>query len=212
MQVAAFVEHGLWLVTATVARAALSDSIAHCLVFEAAMKQRHAQALVLHGLDLEQTFGDFGIEGPKQRWLEDPAWQPARALVEELRNVRDFGEAIVAVNLCFEPLVGVLVRRDLLGHGALASRDPVTPAVVRAAQLEWDWTRAWTAAFARFVAADEDHGEANRDQLVAWVERWRPPSEEAATALEALGVSADAGRDFEPLVAAAGLASAEVAA
>lgn len=42
----AFVEHGLWLPTASAQRDCLSDTIAHCVGLEAATKQRQAQTLV----------------------------------------------------------------------------------------------------------------------------------------------------------------------
>src|SRR5581483_10875534 len=48
LQVPAYLEHGLWFATATVARDCLSDSVAQCVCLQAAMKQRSAQAIVLY--------------------------------------------------------------------------------------------------------------------------------------------------------------------
>ena len=40
---------------------------------------------------------------------------------------------IVAANLCFEPVVGTLIRRELGTRAAAASGDTVTPVLARAA-------------------------------------------------------------------------------
>ena len=45
-------------------------------------------------------------------FLEAGPWRPARRYVERVRATPDWGERVVAVNLCFEPLVGLLLRRS----------------------------------------------------------------------------------------------------
>ena len=112
LQVPAFVEHGIWLALASAARDCLSDTVAHCVALEAAMKQRQAQALLLYGLDLEESLGEFPVESARMTFLEAGPWQPARRYVERVRATPDWGERVVAVNLCFEPLVGLLLRRS----------------------------------------------------------------------------------------------------
>ena len=69
---------------------------------------------------------------------------------------------IVAANLCFEPVVGTLIRRELGIRAAAANGDTVTPVLARAASQEWEWARAWTTELVRFLLADEAHGAANR--------------------------------------------------
>jgi propane monooxygenase small subunit len=181
--VPAFVDHGLWLATASSARACLSDSITHCMVFEAAMKQRQAQAFVLMSMDYETELGDFSMARAKESWLRAEPWQGAREVVERMMTIRDWVEVLAAVNLCFEPLVGVLVRREMLLRPALAGHDPVTPVLARNAQLEWEWTRDWTLELVRFLTTDEKHGEANREALSDWVATW---GDYARTAAEAI--------------------------
>jgi hypothetical protein len=212
LQVPAFVEHGLWLATATIARECLSDSIAHCLVLEAAMKQRQAQALVLYGMDLEEQFGGFDVEPAKRSFLEDAAWQPARAYLERLRTIEDWGELIVAVNACFEPLVAEPLRRDLLMRSAGANGDAVTPAVVGGAQLEWEWARGWTVAFLELALADAEHGDANRELVDGWIEAWGTAARSAASALEPVYDGRPAGPAFADSRAAAERAQAAMLA
>ena len=184
LQVPAFVEHGLWLALASAGRDCLSDSVAHCVVLDAAMKQRHAQAIVLYGLDLEACFGDFPVERARASFLRDAHWQPARGYLERLRATSDWGERIVAANVCFEPLVGLLLRRELFMRAPKWGGDALTSTVGHVAQLEWAWIHDWTAELMRFVLADAEHGAANREVLEGWIADWLPEARAAASALD----------------------------
>jgi propane monooxygenase small subunit len=196
LQVPAFAEHGLWLATASVGRDCLSDSITHCVVLEAAHKQRLAQSIVLYAMDLEGHFGELPPAAAKQRWMEHPAWQPARRFVEHLHSTTDWAEVIVAANLCYEPLAGTLIRRELGMRTATLNGDQVTPVVARAGQLEWNWTADWTAEFMKLVLADERHGSHNRGVVAGWIGSWMAQAKEATEALsravEQAGVGFDA--------------------
>jgi propane monooxygenase reductase subunit len=185
LQGPAFVEHGLWFAMATVARDCLSDSVATCVCLQAAMKQRSAQAIVLYAMDLEEHLGlgDFSIETARESFLTDEAWQPTRRYLERLAATPDWGEVIVAANLCLEPILGTLIRRELGTRAAAASGDTVTPVLAAAATQEWEWVRAWSTELCRFLLDDEIHGAANRAQIRAWVEDWMPLALEAALAL-----------------------------
>jgi len=184
LQVPAFAEHGLWLATASVGRDCLSDALTHAVVFEAANKQRTAQSLVLYAMDLEARFGPFEIAASKQRWLEHEAWQPTRELVERLHSVNDWAEVIVATNLCFEPLVGAMIRRELGVRAARANGDAVTPAVMGPAQAEAAWAADWTVPLMAHVLGDDAHGAGNREVLAGWLASWLPA---CVAAVEALG-------------------------
>ena len=184
LQVLAFIDNGLWLATATQHRSALSDTTAHCIGLESAMKQRSAQAYVVYGMDLDDRFGDFPIERSKTAFLDDPAWQPTRDYLERLRTVTDWAEVAFAINAVFDPLVGLLLRRELLQRCASAQGDQVTPAVVRPAQQEWQWSRDWTVALLCHVLADERSAEANAAVVGRWRDFWVPLARAACDALE----------------------------
>ncbi|HTX44668.1 MAG TPA: 2Fe-2S iron-sulfur cluster-binding protein, partial [Solirubrobacteraceae bacterium] len=187
LQIPAYVEHGLWFATATAARDCLSDSVTSCVCLQAAMKQRSAQAIVLYAMDLEREFGvEFPIESARDAFLNEPAWQPTRAYLERLAATPDWGEVVIAANLCFEPLVGTLIRRELGIRAAAANGDTVTPVLARVATQEWEWIRAWTLELVRFLYEDPEHGPANRAVIERWVEAWRPRAVEAAAALAPL--------------------------
>ncbi|HET8976967.1 MAG TPA: MmoB/DmpM family protein, partial [Solirubrobacteraceae bacterium] len=178
LQTAAFVEHGLWFALATAARDCLSDSVATCVCLQAAHKQRSAQAVVLYAMDLEPVLGlDLSIEAARTSFLRDEAWQPARRYLERLAATADWGEVLVAVNLCFEPAVGTLLRREVGMRAAAARGDIVTPVLARAATEEWRWARAWTIALVQFLGGE------NRAVVERWVGEWMPRALEAAEAL-----------------------------
>jgi ferredoxin-NADP reductase/ferredoxin len=184
LQIPAFVEHGLWFALATAARDCLSDSVATCVCLQAAHKQRSAQAIVLYAMDLEPHLGcELPIGAAREAFLRDPAWQPTRRYLERLAATPDWGEVIVAANLCFEPVVGTLIRRELGTRAAAASGDTVTPVLARVATQEWRWARAWTVALVRLLISDAAHGAHNRAVIEGWMEDWMAPAREAAAAV-----------------------------
>ena len=182
LQLPAFYEHGLWRALCGAARPALSDLVTHAIVLEAAMKQRQAQDLVVYAMDLEPDIGECSTEAARTRWLEEPAWQPVRALVERVASVHDWMERVIATNLCIEPLVGNLLRREMLLVPASANGDPVTPVIIGNAQREWLWYRDWTIDLVRFCVEDEDFGDHNRDVLTEWTQSWNAEAEAAVDA------------------------------
>jgi ferredoxin-NADP reductase/ferredoxin len=184
LQIPAFVEHGLWFALATAARDCLSDSVATCVCLQAAHKQRSAQAIVLYAMDLEPHLGcELPITAARQAFLREPAWQPTRRYLERLAATADWGEVIVAANLCFEPVVGTLIRRELGTRAAAANGDTITPVLARAATQEWEWARAWTVALVRFLTSDADHGAHNRTVIDGWLADWMAQAQEAAAAI-----------------------------
>ena len=98
------------------------------------MKQRSAQAIVLYAMDLEQHLGRVPDRGGARRVpaATSAGSRPARYL-ERLAATPDWGEVMVAANLCFEPVVGTLMRRELGIRAAAANGDTVTPVLARVA-------------------------------------------------------------------------------
>lgn len=186
-QVPAFAEHGLWLATASIGRDCLSDAITHCVVMQCAHKQRLAQSIVLYAMDLETNLGgEFSTAAAKERWLEHPAWQPTREYVERLHSLTDWGEVIVATNVCYEPIVGAIVRRELGIRAATVNGDTITPVLARTGQVEWGWTADWTRELMGLVFDDAEHGTKNREVVAGWIAEWLPRASAAAEALTAI--------------------------
>jgi len=183
LQLPAFYEHGLWRALCGAARPALSDLVTHAIVLEAAMKQRQAQDLVVYAMDLEPEIGECSTEAARARFLDEERWQPVRALVEHVAAASDWAERLVATNLCIEPLVGTLLRREMLLVPASVNGDPVTPVIIGNAQREWLWYRDWTSELVRFCVDDEQFGDQNREVLRDWTARWNAEADAAADAL-----------------------------
>jgi ferredoxin-NADP reductase/ferredoxin len=183
LQIPAYVEHGLWFALATAGRDCLSDSVATCVCLQAAMKQRSAQSIVLYAMDLEAVYGEFPISAARDEFLRAEPWQPTRRLLERLWAARDWGEVIVAANLCFEPVIGTLLRRELGIRAAALNGDTVTPTLARVASQEWEWAREWTSELVRFLVEDSALGSSNRAVLSEWVGEWQPLCLEAASAI-----------------------------
>jgi propane monooxygenase small subunit len=185
LQLPAFYEHGLWRALCGAARPALSDLITHAIVLEAAMKQRQAQDLVVYAMDLEPEIGECSTEAARARFLEEDAWQPLRALVEHVNAKPDWAERVIATNLSIEPLVGSLLRREMLLVPASLNGDPVTPVIIGNAQREWLWYRDWTSELINFCLGDEEFGAQNREVLRGWAADWNAQADAAADALAA---------------------------
>jgi NAD(P)H-flavin reductase/ferredoxin len=197
LQIPAYLEQGLWFATATVARDCLSDSVTTCVCLQAAMKQRSAQAIVLYAMDLDEHHGGFSIDVARRSFLEDEEWQPTRAFLERLAATHDWGEVIVAANLCFEPIVGTLIRRELGTRAAALNGDAITPVLARVETQEWEWIRGWSTELVRFLLDDAEHGEANRAVISGWIEEWLPLALQAALALVPVAGRVPTGIDIE---------------
>jgi propane monooxygenase small subunit len=183
LQLPAFYEHGLWRALCGAARPALSDLLTHAIVLEAAMKQRQAQDLVVYAMDLEPEIGECSTEAARTRFLEEDAWQPVRALVEHVNAKPDWAERVIATNLSIEPLVGSLLRREMLLVPASLNGDPVTPVIIGNAQREWLWYRDWTSELIDFCVGDGEFGAQNREVLRGWAADWNAQADAAAEAL-----------------------------
>jgi hypothetical protein len=160
-------------------------------------------------MDLEEHHGPFPIEEAREVFLSAEPWQPTRRFLERLWSTRDWGEVIVAANLCFEPAVGTLLRRELGIRAAAASGDTVTPTLARVEAQEWEWARAWTAEFVHFLVEDPSFGSANHATIRRWLDEWMPQADEAVSALAPLlpeGTDIGAVRQYgADLLAEAGL-------
>jgi propane 2-monooxygenase small subunit len=152
---------------------------------------------LLDSMDREEHFGDFSVDRARESWLRDEPWQPARKYVERLRATPDWGERVIAANLCFEPRVGLMVRRELLMRSVRFNGDILTHALSHVAQLEWEWVRGWTVGLVNFVQEDSEHGAQNREVLARWLAEWTPLAEEAVEALEPVFAELPAGIEFE---------------
>jgi hypothetical protein len=93
--------------------------------------------------------------------------------------LEDWGEAIVAANLVFEPLFGELVRVEMFSRFAPRNGDAVTPAVLGTAENDWQRNLRWTRELVGILLRDPEHGAGNKRVIEGWVAKWLPRTREA---------------------------------
>jgi propane monooxygenase small subunit len=178
-------ENGLALHVFTAAqRSAPTNMINNAMAVNAAHKLRFAQDLALFNLDLSES--DIGFEGSvhKDVWHNVPAWQGVRENVEQLTATQDWGEALFATNIVFEPLVGVLFRSDLLMQISARNGDYITPTIVGTGENDYNRDLGYSRALFSMLAKDEVNGAANKAVMNEWLATWVPRSLRAALELQ----------------------------
>jgi propane monooxygenase small subunit len=188
MPVAAFAFNECGRILESVSRRSPWGALADGLALQASMQFRQAQSIVLYVADMEQRVGEMPMQTARARWETDRHWLPAHHFLEQAMSCPDWGESLVAVNLCFEPLMGQLLRREMAIRCGPSHGDHVTPVVAETGQSEWRLTRAWTVAICRFLTGDPVHGAANRETLGVWLDRQLPAAQDAARVLAGLTV------------------------
>ena len=116
--------------------------------------------------------------------MEDPIWQGARHAVEAIMGATDFLEQYFATNCIFEPLVAELFRSGMVLQLSAPQNDFMTPAVVAAAEGDYERNLANTIELFSMLTHDEAHGNANRQVLVGWAEKHGALAREAANQLQ----------------------------
>jgi toluene monooxygenase system protein E len=187
--------HGLQMAAAYVGQMAPGGRITIAAAFQAADEMRRVHRLAYRMADLRRTRPTFGDES-RRLWQSDPAWQPARQLVEKLLVAYDWGEAFTALNLCVKPLLDAFVL-DEAGELARARGDYLWREICFALAADGAWHRDWSGAL---VAMLLEARPANREAFASWIDRWRPLAQTAVVGLAPLfgeGGTAAAARAFD---------------
>ena len=181
----AHVEHGLGMHVYTPAqRDAPTNMINNAMAVGAVHKLRFAQDLILYNLALSEEIDGFEGSLHKKTWQEDPIWQPTRELVERLTGIRDWGEALFATTIVFEPLVGELFRSGFVMQAAAPQGDFVTPTIMGAGESDAAREQRGARALFQMLSEDEAHGAANRETMQRWLAEWTPPAVAAMRQLQ----------------------------
>jgi propane monooxygenase small subunit len=108
------VDHGLGLyLYANAQRRAPTNMHNNAISVNSMHRIRAAQDLALYNLTLTEEVPGFDGAAHLETWKSDPAWQGVREIAEQLTSIWDWGEAIFAGNVVFEPLVGGAAHRRL---------------------------------------------------------------------------------------------------
>ncbi|MCW2693427.1 MAG: toluene hydroxylase [Mycobacterium sp.] len=183
------VEHGLGLyVFANAQRRAPTNMHNNAISVNSMHCIRTAQDLALYNLTLTEEIDGFDGTAHLDAWNNDPELQGVRELTEALTAIQDdWGEAIFATNIVFEPLVGELFRSGLVMQAAPGNGDFVTPTVIGAgeydfAQRDLSWSKV---CFAPLVH-DREFADHNRRLMDGWLSAWVPRALAAARTMQPL--------------------------
>lgn len=188
------VDHGLGLyLFANANRRAPTNMHNNAISVNSMHRIRAAQDLALYNLTLTEEIEGFDGTAHLSTWNEDPAWQGVRETAEQLTGIWDWGEAIFAANIVFEPLVGELFRSNLVQQAAPANGDFVTPTLIGAEEFDFsERDLRYTKPLFDLLINDKEFADHNRALLQKWLEDWVPKSIAAARALQPLWSQPDA--------------------
>ena len=177
----AFAEWGVAMAMQYVERFCLSSAIGQAAQLQVCDELRHAQR-ALEWSDALTAGGTSSGEDPaRAAWMEHPALQPLRRAVEESLTLTDWGEVVVAVNVCLEGLLQPFLR-ELYATAGRAERDLATAMFGRHCWVDEERHLNWTDAFVRLVIEADP---ANRAVLSAWCDTHGPAGYAALDALAA---------------------------
>jgi propane monooxygenase small subunit len=177
-------EFGLGTSLMQAQRYGYTQMINNAILTNSSYKLRFAQDLTLYLGELALDVEGLDLDAGKTHWLEDPIWQGTRKSIESVMGATDFLEQYFAANVIIEPLVTELFRSGFVMQLAAAQNDFMTPAVVSAAEGDYERNLANTVELFRILVLDEQHGEANRKLFTGWAEKHAALAREAAANLQ----------------------------
>lgn len=157
-------ESGAQMVACDVARFGFGATITQCAAYSAFDRVGNAQNLSRVGIALDG--GTAGLLGEaKTRWVEDDSLQGLRRLIEELLVEKDWGKALVRLDVADRLLYGMVFTH--LDDAAIESGAGSYSLV---AQHQASWfkdQRIWVDALYKAWVADPETGAANKELLAA---------------------------------------------
>ena len=163
------VEFGLGTATMQAQRYGYTQMINNAILTNSSYKLRFSQDLTLYLAEIALDIKGLDTEAGKKAWLNDPIWQGTRKATEAIMGATDYLEQYFAINLVFEPLVGELFRSGFLMQDAAAQGDFITPAVVSAAEADYERNLANAVELFNILATDEANGKANIEVFNGWL-------------------------------------------
>lgn len=176
-----FPMHGLQMLAAYVGQMAPSGRITTVCLFQTADEMRRIQRVAYRMTQLQTVDPAFGQKS-KEAWMRDPAWQPLREAVERCLVTYDWGEALIALNVCVKPLFDELFMTHLSKEADLHD-DHLLGQIFSSLDEDCQWHREWTAALLRIAFEDNDD---NRNVVQGWVTRWSELGRRAVGAFDFL--------------------------
>jgi propane monooxygenase small subunit len=177
-------EFGLGTSLMQAQRYGYTQMINNAVLTNSSYKLRFAQDLTLYLAEIGMDIDGFDDDAGKKAWMENDVWTPTRKAIEHIMGSEDYLEQYFATNICFEPLVGELFRSGFIMQASASNRDFVTPAVVSAAEADYDRNLANCVDLIYLLVNDEKHGKANKKLFDGWLKTHTALAREAAKSLQ----------------------------
>lgn len=177
-------EFGLGTATMFAQRYGYTQMINNAILTNSSYKLRFAQDLTLYIAEIGMDLPNMDLDAGKEHWLEDPIWQGTRMAIETISGSTDYLEQYFAVNIVFEPLVAELFRSGFIMQCAAANNDFVTPAIVSAAEADFEHNLANAIELFYILGEDDTHGAENKKVMQGWADKYVALCQEAALQLQ----------------------------
>ncbi len=177
-------EFGLGMATMQAQRYGYTQMVNNAILTNSSYKLRFAQDLTLYLGEIAMDLENFDQDAGKQHWMDDPVWQGVRQSIETIGGCTDYLEQYFAVNVIFEPMVAELFRSGFVMRVAASQNDFMTPAVVSAAEGDYERNLANTVELFHMLVLDENHGAHNRALFNHWLEKHGALAQNAASQLQ----------------------------
>ncbi|MBP7327316.1 MAG: aromatic/alkene monooxygenase hydroxylase subunit beta [Alicycliphilus sp.] len=130
------------------------------------------------------------LEAGKQAWLQAPAWQGLRRLVEDTWVLKDWFELFVAQNLVLDGVLFALAYKEV--DQVLSEQAGPVVSMLTRFQAEWGQdANKWVDAVMKVAAAESPE---NKELLSHWYAHWRGRVQQALAPIAELALGA-AGAD-----------------
>lgn len=180
-----YAEFGMHYATMSGQRDGVSNMINSALLVHASNKIRVAQDLVLYLAEIAQDI-DIDLDAGKKTWMEDPAWQGTRKLIENIMAGPDFLEQYFAIHMVCEPMVTEVLRSSYFMQFAAAHSDFMTPTVISAAEHDYDRDLVNALELFNLLANDQEYAQENQEVFKSWLEKYVPLAVAAIEQLQPL--------------------------
>jgi hypothetical protein len=175
---ARFLWHAFQMMAAYVGHRAPEGRIAIAHLMQAADEMRRVQVVAYRLGLLRRTRPGFAGDG-RALWQSHAAWQPLRQAAERALCAWDFGEALVALNVCLKPLADVVLL-EVVAEVAAAHGDHPLATALYSLNQDARWQREVTGSLLALVLGDRPE---DREVVGRWVRTWLPRALEGASAL-----------------------------
>ncbi len=127
------------------------------------------------------------LEAGKQAWLQAPAWQGLRRLVEDTWVLKDWFELYVAQNLVLDGVLFALAYKEV--DQVLSEQAGPVVSMLTRFQAEWGQdANKWVDAVMKVAAAESPE---NKELLSHWYAHWRGRVQEVLAPIAELALGAD---------------------